>query len=564
MKILNTLKETNTDGLDLVAFNEATQASAPYLLQAKQSLSGKMRQIQEVFADCEELWKSPINYQGTNLTGPEAFLRFTCQLRTITRNLKLPNGNIIVPAIGDGMRNEFVLRLMWLIINHRATFMENILTFFNIGSARDWFELWRRLLQIRNDKGGMYLSNQFMTSRTLKMMEGEDKDMILKYMPTMATKSACNTIHKQANNIIASCLAKAIFVKDGKVWDEAIDPEHKGEGFPLMNGVLFNPQARAILQKNYRLLKKQSEGNVALRIVASLPTTEEKEEKVKELEMVEIPSRLKYIWTHRRNKKDGKTFEERHGLVLSRPNRLFKLMTTFEDWHTPTVEERSQFEKALFIHEEGIPKMLTFCDVSDPNATVSNLSFFTLCCLYSNIVNLGLRGTIFENELLTFNKGVFVHNVTGETLLDRITDSLPIQNELVDVNPPSLVKVAAFLKLVKQLDIDENTIPNKLLLIVNASIKIDEEEWNNFQKLLSESFSKEFVDKMEVVIWNPTNKPSNFRVFNAYIVNGLNRDLIDYICGITSLKANSLKQKAFYDLHVPAKKKRAARQSRNK
>ena len=364
MKKLTTLKETLEqlqEALDIEAFKPESKGN-PYFDQAK-SAFGKDREIEAIFSDCEALWNAkPFNFKGLNLTGPESFMRLLVKIRAINRDLKLPNGEVITVTQGDGLRHEFIFRVFWLVVKHRKTFMSNLDLITSVGSVRDWFELWRVLLQYRDDKGNMYISMSFMTKHTTKMLSNEvQREYVLKYMPTITAKAACTTFKKQANNIIASAIAKDLFVHDGKVWDEVLDPQHKREGMPLFNeDRTFNINARAILQKNYRNLKKTSKANEALRIASNLTENSDPEKEIKDQEILKqldtsaLPSRLRYVW------RNG--FAKTHGLTLTKPLSLYKVCAKFEDLHDPTPEEVEEFNSKLIINPRGIPKMLVFLD----------------------------------------------------------------------------------------------------------------------------------------------------------------------------------------------------------
>lgn len=562
MKKLTTLKgslEQLQESLDLEAFSKESKGNA-YFDQAK-TVFGKDREIDAIFADCETLWNSkPFNFKGLNLTGPDAFMRLLIKIRAINRDLKLPNGEVITVTQGDGLRHEFIFRVFWLVVKHRKTFMSNLDLITSVGSIRDWFELWRVLLQYRDDKGNMYISMSFMTKHTTKMLENEvQREYVLKYMPTISAKSACSTFKKQANNIIASAIAKDLFVHDGKVWDEVLDPEHKKEGLSLFNeDRTFNINARAILQKNYRNLKRSCKANEPLRIASSLtenddPNKEEKDQEILEkLDTSSIPSRLRYVW------KDG--FAKNHGLTLTKPTSLFRLCSKFEDFHPLTQEERDEFEKKLSINLRGIPKMLIFLDLKNSSEKFVNsvgLTFVTVAALYAAIVNQSMKNTNFYNNIFVFRNGLDNESIIGETIIDQFMDIMAISD---NVDALDLQKCILLLSVLKGLE----NLPNKILVITSNDINISLQDWEKMEDSLSANFNKDFIDKLEFIVWNPTTERNNNRVGNIYQVFGMNKDLINYLCGKTRTpgRVNVLKQGIMRKVRVPAQKASAARKSK--
>lgn len=476
MKKLTTLKgslEQLQESLDLEAFSKESKGNA-YFDQAK-TVFAKDREIDAIFADCETLWNSkPFNFKGLNLTGPDAFMRLLVKIRAINRDLKMPNGEIITVTQGDGLRHEFIFRVFWLVVKHRKTFMSNLDLITSIGSIRDWFELWRVLLQYRDDKNNMYISMSFMTKHTVKMLGNDvQRDHVLKYMPTISAKSACSTFKKQANNIIASAIAKDLFVHDGKVWDEVLDPEHKKEGMPLFNeDRTFNINARATLQKNYRNLKKTSKANEALRIASSLtensdPAKEIKDQKILEnLDTSILPSRLRFVW------RNG--FAKNHGLTLTKPLSLYKVCAKLEDLHEPTPEEIEEFNSKLVINQRGIPKMLVALDLKGANEAsvpVANLDFLTVASLYATIVNQSMKDTNFYKNLFIFRGGIDTQEVIGEDILGQFIDTMSLNTENVD--DASLEKCILLMCALQGIE----GLPNKLLLITSNDIQVSYESW---------------------------------------------------------------------------------------
>lgn len=563
MKRLSTLKDSMQalqESLDLEAFKPETKGNA-YFDQAKK-VFGKNREIEEIFTDCEALWNGkPFNYKGLNLTGPEAFMRLLLKIRAINRDLKLPNGEVITITQGDGLRHEFIFRVFWLIVKHRKTFMSNLDLIVSVGSLRDWFELWRKLLEYRDDNGNMYISGSFMVQRTLKMLNNEtQRDFVLKYMPTISAKSSCSTFKKQANNIIASSLAKAIFVRDGKVWDEISDPEHKKEGLSLFNeDRTFNINARAILQKNYRNLKKSCKANEPLRIASSLTEKDDPEKEEKDRQILEqldtsiIPSRLRYVW------RNG--FAKKHGLTFTKPTSLHKFCSRFEDLHEPTEEEAEEFEKRLSVNMRGIPRMLVFLDLKDSidkSVDSTGLEFITVASLYGVIVNQAMKDTNFYNNLFLFRNGIDTQEIVGNNILEKFIDTMTIGTEnLQEANIEKCLLVLSVFNTTPN-------VPNKILLITSNEIKFELADWEKTENDLRNSFSEQFINKLEVIVWNPTTEKNNSRIGNVYKVYGMNKDLINYLCGKTRTpgKVNVLKQGIMQKVRIPAQKVSAARKSK--
>jgi hypothetical protein len=168
-----------------------------------------------------------------------------------------------------------------------------------------------------------------------------------------------------------------------------------------------------------------------------------------------------------------------------------------------------------------------------------------------------MKDTNFYKNMFVFRNGLDTQPVIGETILEQFIDTMTLSTEgVADVDLNKCILLLTVLKNLKDL-------PNKILVITSNDIKVDFADWEKMEENLNNSFPKEFVNKLEMIIWNPTTERNNYRIGNIYQVFGMNKDLLNYLCGKTrtAVKTNAMKQDIMRKVHLPAVKSAAAKKS---
>lgn len=168
------------------------------------SMSGwlKPRTYDKVATDMSELWA----------IDPELAVRFALYARMVTRKTKVNGATTEKSQKGQGLRNEGLLRMLWLGINHPKTFEKNAWLLPVVGRWKDIFDLLRYDL-LRNGQGwnGRQLNWNFMAHLIIEGLKSDQKDLVKKYLPAIRSKSECKTPHQQANHIIGAWLSSTLF-----------------------------------------------------------------------------------------------------------------------------------------------------------------------------------------------------------------------------------------------------------------------------------------------------------------------------------------------------------------
>lgn len=159
------------------------------------------RDVDNIFETMDKLWSHD----------PLRTLQLTVFLRMITRKTVLFNGNKLSTQRGQGLRHEFLGRLLWLAYMHADTFKKNMQYFVVAGSWKDVFDLLRYDLSY-NGKEHPMLDWDFMIKFIADGLTNESQsNLVKKYLPQIYSAKHCNTLQKQCNAVIGRRIARFIF-----------------------------------------------------------------------------------------------------------------------------------------------------------------------------------------------------------------------------------------------------------------------------------------------------------------------------------------------------------------
>lgn len=169
----------------------------------------KPRSYKEVEQDMNKLWN--IN--------PELCLKLAVYARLITRRTKIVKGSspeFLGVQQGKGLRNEGILRIMWIAINHPNTFRANIAYFIAAGSWKDIFKMLSLDLQYHGWENRKLNWNFFYQVISAGLSNRETTNLVRKYMPTIRTNKRCITEQSKANTLVGRWLARKLYSKIDK------------------------------------------------------------------------------------------------------------------------------------------------------------------------------------------------------------------------------------------------------------------------------------------------------------------------------------------------------------
>lgn len=159
------------------------------------------RDVDSIFETMEKLWNHD----------PLRTLQLTVFLRLITRKTVLFNGDKLSTQRGQGLKHEFLGRLLWLSYMHPSTFEKNMQYFVVAGSWKDVFDLMRYDLSYNGKKHPM-LNWDFMLQFIYEGLRDESQtNLVRKYLPQIYSAKQCDTLQKQCNAVIGRRIARKLF-----------------------------------------------------------------------------------------------------------------------------------------------------------------------------------------------------------------------------------------------------------------------------------------------------------------------------------------------------------------
>ena len=169
------------------------------------------REFSEVAKDMHLLWSQ----------NPQLCLKLAVYIRMITRKPKVVNKDeieVFNVQRGQGLKNEGIMRFLWLAINQPLTFKSNFNYFIAAGSWKDVFQMLSLDLQYHGWEKRELDWKFFNLIISAGLINPETTDLVRKYLPTIRTNKNCKTIESQADTLIGRWLARKLFPdleKDG-------------------------------------------------------------------------------------------------------------------------------------------------------------------------------------------------------------------------------------------------------------------------------------------------------------------------------------------------------------
>jgi len=160
----------------------------------------KPRTYDEVAKDMAVCWA----------TSERDTIRLVLYFRIITRDVVL-NGEKIGVHRGAGLKNESIMRMLWLAIERPSAFYNNISLFIAAGSWCDIIKMLQLDL-VYNGWDGKLLDWDAIVNVILAGLENPStSELVKKYLPQIKAKSKCTTVESQADTLVAKYICSRLF-----------------------------------------------------------------------------------------------------------------------------------------------------------------------------------------------------------------------------------------------------------------------------------------------------------------------------------------------------------------
>ena len=470
------------------------------------------RNYSEISEDMSLLWDQ----------NPRLTISFVIYLRLITRTVKFPDGTrTSTTQRGQGLKHESIMRMIWLAVNHPEEFWNNVNLFVSAGSWKDIITMLSYDLQY-NGWEERVLNWKDFTGLILAGLENpETSELVKKYLPQIKSRSKCKTVAVQADTIIGKYLCSVIFA----------DIEDKIESYA-----------------KYRKLKVSGTAHVWQQLIS--------QGRFMEINFDTVHGRaLAQMVSGQFLKNNGleETFEK---WMASKPvakytGYVYELMQPVKSGYSNNVLRsyqedaiNKQFLGLIETAKKGMTGENPFITVVDTSSSMTGLVPGTKISAYDIAKSMALYFSYllkgpFHNHWMEFNNKCILKKWVGDTPVKKL------QNDHSEAyGSTDFESVARTFVEVRQSGVKEEDFPGGILCLSDGCFNYthsNEGNYKSFKKiLLRGGFSKEFVDKFKIVLWDIPNgyyadRGAKFEEFadcpGMFHISGLDGSVVAFLMG---------------------------------
>ena len=387
---------------------------------------------------------------------------------------------------GQGLKNEGIMRMLWLALNHSNVFKVNLPLFIAAGSWKDVITMMNLDLQFHGWKGKKLDWTFFGKVIKAGLLNPGTSQLVRKYLPTIRTDAKCRTLESQADTLIGRWLAKQFFPEDEKF----------------------------VAYKKYRQLKSKGTAHKWQQLISK--------QMYNELNFDSIAGRALALLV-------GSKFLQNHNLVArysewikSKPVakftgfvfELFKPLGNgyrlrhIEDYKEATIN--AQFAQLVKTGKEGVNTNSGLLVVRDTSYSMTSQAVGCSMSSYDVAKSMALYFSEFLTGPFANSFAEFANTCT----LQQWKGNTPVDKYLNDrceayggTNFQSVIDL--FIQL-KGRGVPEKDFPTGILCVSDGEFnRCGTNTSTNFQtairKLRSAGFSKEYVDNFKIILWDIPN-----------------------------------------------------------
>lgn len=476
------------------------------------------RSYQEVAKNMELLWS--IN--------PKDTVKLAIYIRIITRKTQVLTKDNKIETLeiqrGTGLKNESIMRMLWLAINHPNTFKANLPLFIAAGSWKDIITMMNIDLQYHG-WDNRKLDWNFLTKVIFAGLSNERTiHLVLKYLPTIRTNSKCRTLESQADTLIGRYLAGKIFKNEDKVQNYTLYRKLKSSG-------LAHEWQQKISQELYDEINFGKIAGRALSLLVGSAFLENHNLVDKYNDWISSQPVAKYT---------GFVYE------LFTP---LNMQSVYRATHIAPYKEatiNAQFKQLVETGKQGVnsnSKLLVVRDTSGSmmnNAKGCNVSSFNIAKSLALYFSEFLTGP-FANSFAEFAHTCKLHKWVGDTPCDKY-----VNDNTTCIGNTNFQSVIDLFINIKNQGVEEKDFPTGLLLVSDGEFdSCGTNKISNFNlaisRLFEAGFSKEYVNNFKIILWDIPNKfysiniRPKFEDFadtpNFFYISGLDPSIVSFILG---------------------------------
>lgn len=387
---------------------------------------------------------------------------------------------------GQGLKNEGIMRMLWLALNHSNVFKVNLPLFIAAGSWKDVITMMNLDLQFHGWKDKKLDWTFFGKVIKAGLLNPGTSQLVRKYLPTIRTDAKCRTLESQADTLIGRWLAKQFFPEDEKF----------------------------VAYKKYRQLKSKGTAHKWQQLISKQMYNELNFDSIAGRALAQLVG-SKFLKNHGLEAKysewiKAKPVAKFTGFVfeLFKPLGNGYSLRHIEDYKEATIN--AQFAQLVKTGKEGINTNSGLLVVRDTSCSMTSQAVGCPMSSYDVAKSMALYFSEFltgpfANSFAEFANTCTLQQWKGHTPVDKyLNDRCEAYG---DTNFQSVIDL--FIRL-KNKGVPEKDFPTGILCVSDGEFnRCGTNTSTNFQtairKLRKAGFSKEYVDNFKIILWDIPN-----------------------------------------------------------
>lgn len=479
------------------------------------------RSYSDISKDMETLWK----------IDSEMAVKFVIYIRMITRQVSLMDGSKTkTTQRGGGLKNEGIVRMIWIAVNASDVFVNNISTFISAGSWNDVIKMLSYDIQY-NGWDNKVLDWDFMGKVILSGLENPNTtNLVRKYLPHIKTNSQCHTLESQADNVISKWICSLLF--NNKV-------DETGNTYRLYRKL----KSQGTAHQWQQLISKGQHDLVNFDTVAG--------------RALSLMVSGKYLKNHNLEVKYNAWIENKPVAKFTGfPYELAELIIPGnKPYQNSTIN--AQFNQLVEVAKKGLAKsklrVMSCLDVSgsmqslvslgEKQGKLSSLQMAKSSAIFFNEM-IG-KDNLFHDKYLYFSNSTSMGTFTGKNFIEKYTCNIPYYNGSTNIQ--SVFDFFVNFKISNP-GVDENLIPNFIVCFSDGEFNPSSSNIGSNVEVgrakLAKYYSQEFANNFGFCIVDIPNgyyggriKPV-FETFanakNTFYFSGLDLSPLGFLFGVES------------------------------
>lgn len=438
------------------------------------SIYRKPRPFSEIEKDCETSWAE----------NKELAVKFALYLRVIPREVKFFDGTSTQEVQKGGeLKHEAIMRFLWLHHKDSETFWNNIGLFIAAGSWHDVFTMLQYDLVHHGWKGRVLNWEKFGNLILSGLENSNTVNLVKKYLPQIKTKSACSTVESQANTLIGKWVCSLLFGSKENSYTYKQYRKLKASG-------TAHEWQQLISRKQFERIDFGKIHGRALNLLVRSKFLENQGLKEKYTE-----------WAKKPEQKEIKYTGFVHELFQNLPQGIHNVeestqLTINGQFNTLVSKGRPEKASKLIVVRDTSGSMKSI-------ATGTKSSSFDIAKALALYFSEFLTG-YFSDCFIEFNSGAVLHKWKGNSPIEKwFNDKCDAYGS---TNFQGVINL--FVQLKNQ-GIPEEDFPTGILCVSDGEFNPAQLGKTNVQtsleKLKNAGFSKEYLEKFTIILWNIPN-----------------------------------------------------------